>query len=133
MDDSSLSTIEDRLIAAWNSQDVERVVACYTDDLVYRDPNTRGTVEGADGMRRYLTKLFDAWAMHWTVKERLPFETGDGAAGLWRATFRTAGGTETVTVEGMDLILFEGDRVRRNEVYFDRAVLAPLLTASPAA
>jgi hypothetical protein len=27
----------------------------------------------------------------------------------------------------MDLVLIEGDRLKRNEVYFDRAVLAPLL------
>jgi hypothetical protein len=27
----------------------------------------------------------------------------------------------------MDLVLLEGDRVKRNEVYFDRAVLAPLI------
>jgi ketosteroid isomerase-like protein len=38
----------DRLVAdfldAWNSQDVERVLDCYTDDVRYRDPNTRGEV-----------------------------------------------------------------------------------------
>jgi hypothetical protein len=27
----------------------------------------------------------------------------------------------------MDLVLIEGDLVKRNEVYFDRAALAPLL------
>ncbi len=132
MDDGRLDAIEEPLIAAWNDQDVERLVACYTDDVSYVDPNTRGAVEGADALRRYLTKLFSRWEMHWTVKERHPFGDLDGAAGLWRASFRVAGGEQTVEVDGMDLILFEGDLVKRNEVYFDRAALAPLAAELPA-
>ena len=30
-------------------------------------------------------------------------------------------------VDGMDLVLIENGRVKRNEVYFDRAALAPLM------
>jgi hypothetical protein len=30
----------------------------------------------------------------------------------------------------MDLVVMEGDKVKRNEVYFDRAVLAELLVAA---
>jgi len=41
-------TLRDSLVTdflgAWNSQDVERVLDCYTDDVRYRDPNTRGEV-----------------------------------------------------------------------------------------
>jgi ketosteroid isomerase-like protein len=123
-----LRTISVPLIAAWNEQDPEKVVARYTDDLVYRDPNTRGAVTGADAFRRYLTKLFANWEMHWEVKETFPLADADGAGGLWRASFRRAGGQSEVEVHGMDLVLIEGDRVKRNEVYFDRALLAPLLT-----
>ena len=39
---------------AWNTQDVELVVATYTPDVQYRDPNTKGFVEGLDAMRKYL-------------------------------------------------------------------------------
>jgi SnoaL-like protein len=132
MNTSPLDNLKQRLIEAWNAQDVEAVVTCYTEDLVYRDPNTRGPVEGAEAMSHYLTKLFSRWQMKWTVKETFPLEGINGVAGLWRASFRVAGGDETVEVDGMDLVLIEGDRVKRNEVYFDRAVLAGLLTATPA-
>ena len=60
-----LETLARRFLDAWNSQDVEAVLACYTDDVVYRDPNTRGSVNGSDNMRRYLTKLFSTWSMTW--------------------------------------------------------------------
>jgi ketosteroid isomerase-like protein len=121
----------DRLIArfleAWTSQEVERVLDCYTEDLRYRDPNTRGTVEGREAMRRYLTKLFAAWQMTWARREVFELQNDDGVAFLWRATFRRQGGSQVVEADGMDLALLRGDRLARNDVYFDRAVLAPLL------
>ena len=122
-----------QVLEAWNTHDVERVVACYTPDLVYRDPNTRGEVRGADAMRRYLTKLFAAWRMHWTPREVFPLAGTDGAAALWTATLTPVGGDTTVEVTGMDLVVLAGERLKRNEVHVDRAALAPLLTARPAA
>ena len=127
MELKELQAITETWIAAWNEQDPDQVVRCYTDDLVYVDPNTRGAVEGSEAFHRYLTKLFAAWRMRWEVKEIFPFTDAEGGAGLWRASFRRADGDTEVEVDGMDLVLVEGDRVRRNEVYFDRAALAPLL------
>jgi ketosteroid isomerase-like protein len=126
-----MSTDRERLarqvLDAWNTHDVERVVACYTPDLVYRDPGTRGEVRGADAFRRYLTKMFASWRMHWSVREVFPLEGTDGTAVLWRATLTPLGGETSVEVEGMDLAVLEGERLKRNEVYFDRAALASLL------
>ncbi len=125
--EAELVEVAERFLAAWNSQDVEAVVACYSADVAYRDPNTRGEVMGADAMRRYLRKLFAAWRMHWTLKEVHAFADRSGAAVLWHASFRKAGEEQVVDAEGMDLVLMDGDRIKRNEVYFDRAVLAPLM------
>jgi uncharacterized protein (TIGR02246 family) len=127
MNEKTVKALKQEVIDAWNAQDVDRVVACYADDLIYVDPNTRGEVKGADAMRRYLRKLFGAWKMSWALKEVRYFEDGSGCAALWRASFRKPDGEKTVEADGMDLVLFEGDRIQRNEVYFDRAVLAPLL------
>ena len=127
MEREKILALKKEVMAAWNAQDVDRVVACYADDLVYLDPNTRGEVKGAQAMKRYLTKLFASWKMTWALKEVRYFEDGGGCAATWRATMRKPDGEETVEVNGMDLVLFNGDRIRRNEVYFDRAVLAPLV------
>ena len=127
MTQPQLTMKEDRRIAAWNSQDVEAVLNCYTDDLVYLDPNTRGEVKGRDNMRRYLRKLFASWNMHWTLRKVYPLADAEGSAALWHASFRRPQGGETVEADGMDLVLLEGDLISRNEVYFDRAVLAPLM------
>ena len=117
------------VLEAWNSHDVERLVACYTPDLVYRDPGTRGEVRGADAFRRYLSKLFASWRMHWTPRQIFPLAGADGVTALWQATLRPVGSDQTIEIEGVDLVVIEGGLVKRNEVYFDRAALMPLLAA----
>lgn len=127
MDQQHLERLIARFLAAWNSQDVERVVATYSEDVRYRDPNTRGHVEGRDAMRRYLRKLFAAWQMTWTQREVFQLAGAEGVAFLWHASFRRHGGSQVVEADGMDLALVRAEQIARNEVYFDRAALAPLL------
>jgi ketosteroid isomerase-like protein len=126
MDPAPRDRLIERFLGAWNDQEVARVLDCYTDDLRYRDPNTRGEVVGRAAMGRYLAKLFAAWRMTWARREVFDLADGRGVAFLWRATFRRAGGQAAIEVDGMDLAVMRGDRLERNEVYFDRAALQPL-------
>ncbi|UCD56033.1 MAG: nuclear transport factor 2 family protein [Candidatus Hydrogenedentota bacterium] len=127
MDEARMYELAEEFLAAWNSQDVGRVVAVYTDDAAYVDPNTRGAVKGAEALRRYLSKLFATWKMHWTLREAYLLDGRNGCAVLWHATFQKTEGGTTVEADGMDLVVVRDDRIERNEVYFDRAVLAPLM------
>lgn len=127
MKQDELHALAQRFLAAWNSQDVEGVLSCYTPDLLYRDPNTRGTIQGSQGMRRYLTRLFEKWQMHWELREGFAFSEKNGAAILWHATFQRKGAGRVVEADGMDLVLLDGDLIARNEVYFDRLALSPLM------
>ena len=127
MEDKELIRIVEEFLGAWNTQDIEKTIACYTEDLVYVDPNTRGPVQGRDAMRRYLAKLFANWKMHWTLREAHAFRDAEGAAVRWHATFQKPGGGKMVECDGMDFIIIEGGKIKQNEVYFDRAVLTPLL------
>ena len=117
------------VLDAWNRQDVAAVVACYTEDLQYRDPNTRGVIQGREAFARYLTRLFDGWQMHWALRED-PYTLSDvhGSSVLWRATLQKKGGTDVVTIDGMDLALLDGELVKRNDVYYDRVPVLPLMT-----
>ena len=127
MDRQQMLRIAEEFLTAWNSQEVDRVLSCYTADLQYSDPNTHGPVRGADAMRRYLTKLFARWQMHWALREAHLFADGRGCAVLWHATLRAPGSQAAVGIDGIDFVELDGDRIARNEVCFDRALLSPLL------
>jgi ketosteroid isomerase-like protein len=128
MNEARHERIARQVLSAWNSHDVDRVIACYTPNVIYRDPNTEGEIRGSEAFRRYLDKLFGAWRMHWTAKEIFSLTGTEGSAVLWRATLAPVGGQAQVEIDGMDIALLDGERLSRNEVYFDRAALASLLS-----
>jgi hypothetical protein len=130
MDRQTMLALAEKFLGAWNTQDVDRVLACYTPDLEYRDPNTRGAVLGADSMHHYLSKLFGRWQMHWSLREAYLFDDGCGCNVLWHATFRLPASDATIEIDGMDFVEVRDNRISRNEVCFDRAQLAPLLAAA---
>ena len=115
--------LSEGILAAWNTQDVDKVLACYTEDCIYQDPNTRGQIVGHDAFRRYLARLFDAWIMHWSLREFFPFSDDEGGAFLWHARLTPAAGGKTTEIDGMDLAVVREQRLCRNEVYLDRAAL----------
>jgi ketosteroid isomerase-like protein len=127
MDARDVQRLCEDFLSAWNSHDVERVLGVYTDDVVYCDPSTRGKIHGSDGLRRYLTKLFDRWEMSWRARAAYGLATESvSCALLWSATLSRRGSERSVEVNGMDYLAFDGERAARNEVYFDRTTLAPL-------
>ena len=118
-----LAAIADAILSAWNEQDVEKVLSYYTEDCVYLDPNTRGPVVGHEALRRYLTRLFGQWQMQWSRRELFALAGGEGSAFLWHAQLTPAAGGRTFEIDGMDLAVMRGDKLCRNEVYFDRMAL----------
>ncbi|MFA6451119.1 MAG: nuclear transport factor 2 family protein [bacterium] len=125
MTKEELIELSEEVLNAWNNQDVEMTLGCYTADLIYRDPNTRGNIEGADAMRSYLKRLFGVWDMNWELRKVFPFSDSDGGAFLWSATMGKDGG-KAVVVNGVNLISLENGLIKRSDVYFDRTALAQL-------
>lgn len=115
--------LAERVLSAWNNQDVESVLSCYTEDCIYQDPNTQGPVKGREAFGKYLSKLFQQWKMHWSLREFFLFADESGGAFLWHAELTPASGGKTFEIDGMDLVVLRGERLSRNEVYFDRMTL----------
>ena len=118
----------ERFLDAWNSGEPARVAALYAQDLVYRDPNTIGEIRDQESFLRYLAKLLASWNLTWTAKESFELTHTDGWAFLWRAVIRSPDGKAEVTLDGMDLMTMKDGKIARNEVYFDRTILAPLMS-----
>ena len=123
MNTEEITRLTKNTLSAWNAQDVDRVISRYTEDCVYLDPNPRGPVVGHEALRRYLSRLFQQWKMHWSLREFFPFADGSGGAFLWQARLTPASGGKTAEISGMDLVVLRGERMSRNEVYFDRTAV----------
>jgi ketosteroid isomerase-like protein len=123
MDRGKFIEMTERTLEAWNNQDVAAVLDCYTEDCTYLDPNTDGAIRGREAFGRYLSKLFQQWKMTWSMREAFMFEKGEGCAFLWHATLTPVSAGETFAIDGIDLVIVQGDKLHRNEVYFDRMSL----------
>jgi ketosteroid isomerase-like protein len=126
MKDDINSLVEQQVIAVWNTQNAEKVVAAYTEDLIYKDPNVETEIKGRRDMYRYMSNLYAMWDLHLTLKSVHPLQNVKGAAVLWEGTFKRGG--KVGQISGMELVIFDGDLVKHNEVFFDRMALAGLLT-----
>ena len=102
-----------RWLAAWTAKDVEALLGFYTPDALYFDQQTAAGIQGHAALAAYLTGLFgmtppmryEAEAV-WAIK--------GGFCGRW---YCTIGDAATPALRGFDLVLMEGDRIARNEVY----------------
>lgn len=119
----------ERCVEAWNSRDVDAILACYTDDVLYSDPGTDGEVKGHAALRRYLEACFSVWA-EITVTLKETHGTDDsGVVALWDVTMRAKDQDRRITVSGMDYLEIQPDlRISRDIAENDRLPFAHAMT-----
>lgn len=111
----------DRWLPAWTGNDPERLVSFYSTEAVYLDPVVPGGLEGRDAILAYFRKLLARnpnWI--WTHRDSIPLS--DGFLNKWRA--QIPGDERTVTIDGVCSVQLRDGLIYRNEVYFDRSLLA---------
>jgi hypothetical protein len=110
-----------RWLPAWTGNDPERLADYYADDAFYLDPVIPQGVRGKSGLIAYFRKLLAQnpdWV--WTQIEPIPLE--GGFLNKWLA--RIPVGEKVVECVGVCFVQFDDQgKIRRNEVYFDRAEL----------
>lgn len=111
----------ERWLPAWTGNNPELLASFYSEDAVYLDPAIPEGVAGRPALLAHFRKLLaynPDWV--WTQIEGIPME--GGFLNKWRATIPV--GTSTLEIVGVCLVQLDAEgRIRRNEVYFDRARL----------
>ncbi|MFW9787925.1 MAG: nuclear transport factor 2 family protein [Candidatus Thorarchaeota archaeon] len=107
-------------LSAWNGNNPKALLRYYSEEALYVDPANRDGLKGHKEMARYFERLLDAY-QDWTWRpiEVFPIETG--AIVKWECTIPV--GQETIHEIGLDIVEIDGDKITRNEVYFDRTRL----------
>lgn len=119
---------------AFNSRDVDRIVAFFAEDAVFymaSGPEPVGrTVAGKAAIRQVLADRFRVIPdMHWAIENE--YVCGDRAVSVWRVTGTGADGLR-LDCQGCDLYEFRGDKIHRKDTYWkmvrpDPAGKSPLL------
>ena len=107
-------------LKAWTGNRPLDLIQFYAPDAYYCDPARPTGLRGTEQLLEYFTKLLmrnPDWV--WRVQEIIP--TAEGCVLRWVATIPTE--SSSMTVDGVDIIELRGDKITRNEVYFDRTVL----------
>lgn len=103
-----------RWLKAWTDKDVERLVRFYSEDCVYKDPQTADGLSGRAALSAYLTGLFGATPpMTYTPDEVWPI--AGGFCGRWYCAIGEGGAGGKI--RGFDLVLLRGEEIVLNEVY----------------
>ena len=111
-------------LTSWTGNNPEKLISFYSKTAYYQDPANPKGLKGHESLFPYFKKLLTAnpkWI--WRMIEAYPTEKGFILK--WRAMIPIK--SEEITVYGMDILELEGDKIIRNEVYFDRTELISLL------
>jgi ketosteroid isomerase-like protein len=109
-----LETFNADWLKAWSDKDVDRLVQFYSEDCVYKDPQTVEGLHGREALRAYLTGLFGATPPMRYDPEEI-WATHNGYCGRWWCTIGADG--EGGRMRGFDLVVLKGDKIALNEVY----------------
>lgn len=111
-----------RWLPAWTGNDPGGLVAFYAGDAFYSDPALPDGIRGREALLAYFTRLlarFPDW--EWTHERSLPLPAG--FLNYWRARFTRVG----PDVRGVCVVQLREGLIVRNEVFFDRVPILPLL------
>jgi steroid delta-isomerase-like uncharacterized protein len=128
LSEAELRETIDRYNAAWNAHDLDAIVAMHAPDMVF-DNHTAGERAVGEEVRAHIGSIFETWPDIAFTTRRL-YVRDDLVVQEWTATAtharRMTRGElvaeptgRTVTWDGLDVIPFEDDLVKRKDVYSD--------------
>jgi ketosteroid isomerase-like protein len=114
-----------------NDGDVDTIAGLYGDAAEVSNPTDTKPHRGRDGAREFWSKYRESFE-HVHSEFRNVVESDDTALLEWRSDGRTAAG-EDFSYDGVSVIEFDGDSIRRFRAYFDPHALSAAGTTKTAA
>jgi hypothetical protein len=132
---TSPASVADRFASAFNTRDVDRVLACFAPDATYRDL-FYGTFSGHDQIRSLFERMYAEGDRHeWTMTRVV---TGpECTVGEWTFTFTVSAAVppsagRTLTFSGVSVFETEDGRCHTYREHFDRGAALLALGIRPA-
>jgi steroid delta-isomerase-like uncharacterized protein len=114
---AQLRQLSDAWNAAWNTKDADKLAAFFAPGATYYEPDLPGVTDGDKGIREAAQKTWSDWPeatfelVSMTVEEpRVVVE--------WRSTATHRSG-KVLRLEGIDVLEWDGDKIKSARVYYD--------------
>ena len=128
-DNQALERILDQWATAWSSNDTERLLPLFTDNVVYEDVTFGAVNQGKTALRDFATATFGAFAdLKFELKSRMVPAYGKSGAMEWvwrgRQTKDFPGLPATnkpFEVRGATVVVFSDGKISHNSDYWDLA------------
>lgn len=118
------ASFAERWLPAWSGNEPERLISFYAPEAFYSDPAVPDGIRGREAILNYFRALlarFPDWV--WRQTDATPME--GGFLNHWWAQVPME--SRTVEIRGVCTVVFAGDLIARNEVFFDRTELLAAL------
>lgn len=119
MNGEEFERVFEEWLGAWNSQDLDAVIALFAEDAVFESWNGM-RVEGREGIGKAWRAWFDGDPFEFSVEELFFDEVSQRAAFAWVYEGPGTGGAREPgreTRRGVDLIRFEDGKIVRKTTY----------------
>lgn len=113
---------------AWNTQDLDAIVAMHASDMVFANHTAGESASGSD-VRDHIARIFEAWPDMRFETRRLYVRDGvvtqewtataTHSSTLRRGELEAPASGRTVSWDGVDVIPFEEGLIKRKDVYSD--------------
>jgi len=113
---------------AWNAHDVERIASMHAPDMVFENHTAGERAEGEEALG-HIARIFESWpdiefkTRRLYVREDLVVQewtaTATHVKSLSRGEIVVEPSGRRIEWDGMDVIPFEGGKVKRKDVYSD--------------
>ncbi|MEQ8234916.1 MAG: nuclear transport factor 2 family protein [Gammaproteobacteria bacterium] len=111
-----LDRLAREFLDAFNRNDLDAVMAFFTDDAVYEEMNGRRDV-GRDAIRAAFEPQFAGDHGRLTFNEDDTFVDAEAGKVMSSWTLEVATDSRTSTLRGLDLLVFDGDRITLKQTY----------------
>ncbi len=120
---------------AHETGDIAQVMPLYTEDAEYWDTKTGTGVKGKAALSAHFSAFFNRFCLRFAILEEHRLEDQDAAIVLWECAVRRrlddgSPGDQIVMQRGMNICVFKGEEIRRDESYMDLASLDQLLVSA---
>lgn len=123
------------LIAAFNSHNVDKLLAHMTQDIEFWDVSLQEPIRNKTELKKYLQEYFDAFPdVRWDLRNVI--DNGQYACGEWVMTGTQEGELlgmkptgKHVELRGVEIIKVVDEKVKDERAYFDSATLQKQLGA----